>query len=110
MPIPVEALKILATHAMYVQFGPDISKACGLLLFGGTNIPGAVDDEHLLEAALNQPDMSISPETALAAVTSAAKASFAANLERKASAAVSAGTLARDAVDQAISFIIEVNN
>jgi len=110
MPIPVEALKILATHEMHVKFGPDISKACALLLFGGPSISAAIDDQHLLDAALGQPDMSISPERALAAVTSAAKASFAANLKKKASAPISAGKLAGDAVDQAISFIVAADD
>lgn len=106
MPIPVDALKMLATHAIYIKVGPDISKTCAMLLFGGPGVPGIIDNEHLLEAALEQPDMDILPETALAAVTAAAKGSFATKLKSKASAAIAAGSLSGEAVDQAIKFIV----
>jgi hypothetical protein len=106
MPIPVEALKSLATHALYINLGPEMSKACALLLFGDANVAGVVDDEQLLDAALKQPDMSISPVRALASVSAAAKATFASDLLRKSNPAIAAGKLERDALDHAISLII----
>jgi hypothetical protein len=106
MPIPVDALKMLATHALYIKVGPDVSKTCAALLFGGPGVPGIIDDEDLLDAALEQPDMNIPPETALAAVTAAAKGTFATKLRSTASAAIAAGSLNSGAVDQAIKFIV----
>jgi hypothetical protein len=106
MPIPVDALMMLATQELYIKVGPDISKTCEMLLFGGPGVPGIIDDNHLVDAALEQSDTDILPETALAAVTAAAKGSFATKLKSDAMGAISAGSLSDEAVDQVIKFIV----
>jgi hypothetical protein len=106
MAITVEALKDLATNALQAKFGPNVGKAHALLFFGGPKVSGLVDGPKLGAVADSQPGNDIPADRALSLVLDAAKASFAENLQSKASAAIAAGQLTADGVAQAVEFIV----